>query len=132
MAKLWVVITKIQELVVWAVGAYHRLRSTNKTGDGDPMFDHFHFRTNLPIRIVGRANGLSRDDIDAVLEGIYDEKDFKTACAQYKAMTGATLPTDKVGGTLGDFLKQLLDWLSSPEGMAFIKFIFSLFGFTVP
>ena len=89
-----------------------------------------HLATKIKLRVVGRLNGLSRSEILTVIDGISDVDDFNACCVAFKG-TGATLPDDPVGGAIGDFLKQMLDWLSSPEGMAFIKFILSLFGFII-
>lgn len=90
-----------------------------------------HLATKIQVRVAGRLNGLSRSEILTVIDGISDVDDFNACCSAYKTQTGANLPGDPVGGAIGDFLKQMLEWLSSPEGQEFIKFILSLFGFMI-
>lgn len=98
------------------------------------------FAVKVRVRIIGRANGLSRSDVNTVVDGISDADDFATICDHYEQTTGKKLPTEeemkvggeKVEGAVTDFLQWLIQWMSSPNGMAFIKFILSLFGFAIP
>jgi hypothetical protein len=94
----------------------------------------FHLATNLRLRVAGRAAGLDRDDVQMVIDGVRDERDFAQVCRHYEQETGTKLPAappDGSTGADGGFLKQLLEWLSSPEGQAFLKMIFALFGLTI-
>lgn len=91
-----------------------------------------HLATKLRVRVVGRLASMSRGDILTVIDGISDPEDFAGICRAY-ASTGAKLPTDAdgEGRPILDFFKWLLEWLASPEGQNFIKFILSLFGFMI-
>lgn len=99
------------------------------------------FCLRLRTRLAGRRAGLSRDDINTVIDGMDDE-----LIARAKVLSGVKVPDFKDGpvielpgggdGTVGAFgdgtvIKQILDWISSPDGQAFIKFIFSLFSFVI-
>jgi hypothetical protein len=89
-----------------------------------------HLATKIRVRVAGRLGGLSRSEILTVIDGISERDDFEQCCAAYTS-TGRSLPDDPVGGPLGDFLQAMLEWLSSPEGREFLKFILSLFGFVI-
>ena len=98
----------------------------------------FGFCIRLRARIAGRRAGLSRDDINMVIDGIDDE-----VIAKAKALSGVKIPDFKDGqaievpgstvGAFGDgtIIRQILDFLASPEGQQLIRFIFSLFGFMI-
>ncbi len=106
------------------------------------------FNRNAPLLVKARiwAVGIASPRVSflqtrAVASAIDDE--FLASCCQSYVASGKALPAflapvygsesadEPQTGAVGDFLAQLLAWLSSPEGMAFIKFIFSLFSFTI-
>lgn len=91
---------------------------------------------------VGFDAGLSRDEVSAVIDGVDDEViDFA------KQASGITVPEfesqedaqpieggeteSHPQGAGGEIIKAILAWISSPEGQAFIRFVFSLFGFII-
>ena len=61
------------------------------------------------------------------------DRDFLAdAIPLYEKQTGKTVPVEPPAtGEFGDFIMKLLEWLASEEGKAFLKFIFSLFGFII-
>lgn len=102
------------------------------------------FNRDVPLRVKAKiwAVGILSPRVSflqtrAVASAI-DDDFLADCCASYQAQ-GNALPAfltptesgDVPQGAPGDFIRSILDWLSSPEGMAFIKFIFSLFSFVV-
>lgn len=93
----------------------------------------------IQIRTVGRLKGLRRDDILEVTSGVnsWSREDWAAAAEAHKQQTGKEVPAgvitgaDEGGSPIIDFFKWLLQWLASPEGQGFLKFIFSLFGFII-
>lgn len=82
------------------------------------------------IWIVGILSPkVSFRDVRTVASAI-DDDFLASAVGAYGGKMHKALTSEGYGAD-GSILKDLLAWLSSPEGQAFIKFIFSLFGFMI-
>lgn len=93
----------------------------------------FPVATRLAVRIYGRNHDVPHRDIVTVLDGIRDADEFGRICHLYETESGKQLPTSPPAeGAVGDFFRWLLEWLGSPEGQGFIKFILALFGIVIP
>lgn len=94
----------------------------------------------VAIRLAGRRGGATRDQIATVLDGVTtpDGGLDQELIQSVATAAGTDLPAfvgDSVGageGVTGAFdgsiLKKIIDFLTSPQGQAFIKAIFAIFG----
>lgn len=87
----------------------------------------FRVAVRLEVAREARDLGLSFSERRNLLSNVMDEAKLQSAAQEYGVPVEYLVDQGTVALGDGSILRAILDWLSSEEGRAFIKFLIGLF-----